>query len=116
MVSVSCFGVRVSVMFHLICLFIKLLVQFVLLSCHRLGNSCPLGKLFVLIVFCLFVIFIYFRFGFESGICLWIAQVPVHCFSITFTSSTRENHCLRYVLCRHGRKYPTKPVKSILQR
>ena len=25
------------------------------------------------------------RFGFKSGICLLIAPVPVHCFSITFT-------------------------------
>ena len=41
-VSVSCFGVRVSVMFHL-CLFIILSVQFWLLSGHLLGNSCPLG-------------------------------------------------------------------------
>ena len=54
MVSVSCFGVRVSVM---LCLFIILLVQFGLLSGHLLGNSCPLGKQFVLIVFCLFVLF-----------------------------------------------------------
>ena len=43
-----------------LCLFIILLVQFGLLSGHLLGNSCPLGKQFVLIVFCLFVIFIYF--------------------------------------------------------
>ena len=39
-----------------------LLVQFWLLSGHLLGNSCPLGKQFVLIVVCLFVIFIYFPF------------------------------------------------------
>ena len=61
MVSVSCFGVRFSVMFHFM-LFIILLVQFGLLSGHLLGNSCPLGKQFVLIVICLFVIFIYFPF------------------------------------------------------
>ena len=47
-----------------LCLFIILLVQFGLLSGHLLGNSCPLGKQFVLIVFCLFVIFIYFPFWF----------------------------------------------------
>ena len=67
-----------------LCLFIILLVQFGLLSGHLLGNSFPLGQQFVLIVFCLFVIFIYFPFGFKSGICLLIAPVPVHCFSITF--------------------------------
>ena len=63
MVSVICFGVRVSVMFHFI-FFIILLVQFGLLSGHLLGNSCPLGQQFVLIVFCLFVIFIYFPLWF----------------------------------------------------
>ena len=63
MVSFSYFGVRVSVMFHFT-LFIILLVQFGLLSGHLLGNSCPLGKQFVLTVFFLFVIFIYFPFWF----------------------------------------------------
>ena len=48
-----------------------------------LGNSCPLGWPFVIIVFCLFVIFGYFPFDFDSGICLLIASVPVHCFLIT---------------------------------
>ena len=44
--------------------FIILLVQFGLRSGHLLGNSCPLGLKFVLIVFFLFVIFIYFPFWF----------------------------------------------------
>ena len=46
MVSVSCFGVRVSVMFHVMFVSLRndiLLVQFGLLSGHLLGNSCPLG-------------------------------------------------------------------------
>ena len=42
MVSVACFGVRVSVMFHLM-FFIILLVRFWLLSGDLLGNSCTLG-------------------------------------------------------------------------
>ena len=63
MVSVACFGVRVSVMFHRMFVII-LLVRFGLLSDHLLGNSFPLGWPFVLIVFCLFVIFIYFPFWF----------------------------------------------------
>ena len=83
MVSVSCFGVRVSVMFHFMFVHYTF-VQFGLLCGHLLGNSCPLGYQFVLIVFCLFVIFIYFPFGFKSGICLLNAPVPVHCFSFTF--------------------------------
>ena len=53
-----------------LCLFIMLLVQVVLLSGHLLGNSCPLGWPFVLVVFCIFVIFVISHFGFESGICL----------------------------------------------
>ena len=47
-----------------------LLVQFGLLSGHLLGNSCPLGEQFVLIVLCLFVIFIHFPVWFKSGIFL----------------------------------------------
>ena len=50
-------------MFHFI-LFVVLLVQFGLLGGHLLGNGCPLGWQVVLIVFCLFVIFIYFPFWF----------------------------------------------------
>ena len=61
MVSVSCFGVRVSVMFHL---------MFV----HYTFSSVWVAEF----------IFIYFPFGFKSGICLLIAPLPVHCFSITF--------------------------------
>ena len=62
-VSVSCLGVRISVMFHFMFVYI-LLVQFGLLSGHLFGNSCPLGYQFVLIVFCPFVIFLNFPFGF----------------------------------------------------
>ena len=50
-------------MFHLMFVHYTL-VRFGLLSGHLLGNSCPLEWPFVLIVFCLFVIFIYFPFGF----------------------------------------------------
>ena len=66
MVSVICFGVRVSVMFHFMFVHytFSYIVQFGLLSGHLLGNSCPLGEQYVLIVFGLFVIFIYFPFWF----------------------------------------------------
>ena len=57
MVSVNCFGVRVSVVFRL-CLFIILLVRFGLLGGGLLEDDCPLGWRFVLVVFCLFVKFI----------------------------------------------------------
>ena len=36
--------------------------RFGLLSGHLLGNSCPLGWPYVLVVICLFVFFIYFPF------------------------------------------------------
>ena len=62
-VSVSCFGVRVSVMFHFI--FVHYTFSSVwVLSGHLLENSCPLDLQFVLIVFCLFVMIIYFPFWF----------------------------------------------------
>ena len=61
--SVACFGVRVSVMFHLMFVHYTL-VRFGLLGGHLLGNSCPLGLPYVLIVFCLFVILIYFALWF----------------------------------------------------
>ena len=41
------------------------------------------NNLFSLYFVYLFYLFIS-RFGFKSGICLLIAPVPVHCFSITF--------------------------------
>ena len=96
MVSVACLGVRVSVLFFTLCLFIILLVRFWMLSGHLLGNSCQLGWQYVLIVCCLFVIFI-FRFGFKSGIWLLIAPVPFHCSFITciysFKATFKEKCC-----------------------
>ena len=63
MVSVSCFGVRVSVMFNF--MFVHYTLSSVLVAeWPPFGNSCPLGKQFVLIVFCLSIIFIYFPFWF----------------------------------------------------
>ena len=63
MVSVSCFGVRVSVMFHL--MFVHYTFSSVWVAeWPPFGNSCTHGKQFVLMVFCLFVIFFYFPFWF----------------------------------------------------
>ena len=72
MVSVACFGVRVSVMFRFMFV-LYTLVRFGLLSGHLLGNICQLGWPYVLFVFCLFVIFIYFAFW-QSGIWLLLVQ------------------------------------------
>ena len=53
----------------------------------------------VSILFSLYFVYLYYlfisRFGFKSGICLLIAPVPVHCFSITFIMGKVEidNFC-----------------------
>ena len=83
MVSVACFRVIVSVMFHLMFVHYTLCSVWSLTG-YLLGNSCPLGWPYVLIVFCLFVILFISNFGFKNGIWLLIAPVPAHCFSITF--------------------------------
>ena len=89
MVSFACFGVRVSVMFHL-------------MSVHYTFSSVgvpewpPFGKWLparlaicshCILSICIFFLFIY-HFGFKSGIWLLIAPVPVHYFSITFITAT----------------------------
>ena len=48
------------------------------------GNQADVIKAFNLTSRYLFIS----RFGFKSGICLLIAPVPVHCFSITFRRSS----------------------------
>ena len=80
MVSVSCFGVRVSVMFHFMLVhytFSSVLVAEWEIAARSVSN---LFSLYFVYLKYLFIS----RFGFESGICLLIASVPVHCFSITF--------------------------------
>ena len=74
MVSVSCFGVRFSVMFHF---------MFV----HYTFSSVWVAD-------------------FKSGICLLIAPVPVHCFSITF-------HTFLASTIRHTLKQSYKRTFSI---
>ena len=54
-------------------------------SSHRviMGKCCGHSSAFVFVR----IFFILAgHFGFKSGICLLIGPVPVHCFSITFTS------------------------------
>ena len=53
--SVVCFGVRVSLTFHLMCVHV-ILVRFRLLSGHRLGNGCSFGGPYVLFVYSVFVL------------------------------------------------------------
>ena len=61
MVSVACFGVRVSVMFHL--MFVHYTISSVWVAeWPPFGNGCQLSWPYVLILFCLFVILIHFPF------------------------------------------------------
>ena len=79
-------------MFHLIFVHYTFSSLFGLPSDHLLGNSCPLGWPFVLIVFCLLVILVISHFGFEifeSRLCLLNAPVPVDCFFVTFLLNKR---------------------------
>ena len=59
-------------------------VRLGLLSGYLFGKSCPLRWPRVLIVFCLFVIFVISRCGFEGEVQFLIDPVPVHCFLVDF--------------------------------
>ena len=65
---VACFRVRVSVMFHLMFVHYTFSSLFGLLSDKLLGNSCALGWLYVLIVFCLFLFLFISHFDSKGGI------------------------------------------------
>ena len=64
MVSVSCFGVRVSVVFRFMFVHYTFGSVWVWVADRLLGGGCPLDWWFVLIVFCLFVVFVCFPFWF----------------------------------------------------
>ena len=84
MVSVSCFGVRVSVMFHFMFVhytfssvwvaewppFGKKLPTRLAICSHCILSICNIYLFPILVL--------------RAGFCLLIAPVPVHCFSITF--------------------------------
>ena len=72
-VSVGCFGVGVSVMFRFV--FVSYTFGSVWIVGRLLGYSCPLGWQFVLIVFCLFVVFVCFPLWF------WGRGLPFGCSS-----------------------------------
>ena len=86
MVSISCFGVRVSMMFHF--MFVHYTFSSVWVAeWPPFGKQLP-ARLTICSRCILSICNIFFisRFGFKSGICFLIAPVPVHCFSITFIS------------------------------
>ena len=87
MVFVICFGVRVSVKFRF------MFVHYTFGSVW-VAEWPPFGKkLPVRLADCSHCIlsvcdvYLFPVFGFKNGICLLIAPVPVHCFSITFVKS-----------------------------
>ena len=56
------------------------------------------------------------RFGIKSGICLLIAPVPVHCFSLTFKKCSflkGETHYLGFVTSEDGIQPDQKKVEAI---
>ena len=52
------------------------------------------------------------RFGFESGICLLIAPVPVHCFSITFKERQNKLPTLYWLPKLHKRPYKARFIAN----
>ena len=84
MVYIACFGVGVSVMFHLVfvhCTFSSVWVA----EWPPFGKKLPARS--AICSHCLLSICNFYlnsHFGFKSGIWLLIAPVPDHCFSITF--------------------------------
>ena len=90
MVSVICFGVRVSVMFHF--MFVHYTFSSVLVA--EWPPFCDIAARSVSNLFSLYFVYWLYLFiscfGFKSGISLLIVPVPVHCFSITFIWSFVE--------------------------
>ena len=84
MVSVSCFGVRVSVMSHFMLVHYSLSSIWVAERPPFWGIAAPSVNNLFSLYFVYLLYLVISRFGFKSGICLLIATVPVHCFSITF--------------------------------
>ena len=86
MVSVGCFGVRVSVVFRFV------FVRYAFGSVWVAGWL-PFGRwLPARLVFCSLCVLsvcgvcLFPALGFGSGVCLLVAPVPVHCFSVTSSS------------------------------
>ena len=82
MVSVSCFGDRVSVLFHFLFVHYTFSSVWVAEWPHLGIAARSVSNLFSL-YFVYLYFFIYSPFWFQSRVCLLIAPVPVHCFSIT---------------------------------
>ena len=85
MVSVSYFGVRVSVMFRFVFVHYTFSSFWVVAVWPTFGKLLPARlAIFSHCILSICNTYLFSRFGFKSGICLLIAPVPVHCFSITF--------------------------------
>ena len=89
--SVAWFGGKVSVMFHLMILFVHYIFGSGWVSkWPPFGKEPPIFWLCVLIVFCLFVILVISHFGFKSGILVLITPVPVNCSLVTLIEPRHE--------------------------
>ena len=115
MVSVSCFGVRVSVMFHF------MFVHYTFSSVW-IAEWPPFGKyLPARLVFCshciLSICYIYLfpTLDFASRICLLIGLVPLHCFSITFTAASKNQICCQNVEIAIPKQSAQPTSESIFQ-
>ena len=93
MVSITCFGGRVLVMFHLLfvhCTFSSVLVAewppFWEIAARLVGHLFSLSFVYLLYLFIS-------RFGLKNGIWLLITPVPVHCFSITIKYQRPTFYC-----------------------
>ena len=86
------FGVRISVMFHLMLVHIVFSSVWVASSGHFLGKSCPLPWSFVLFVFCLFVILVISRFVLVSrgGFGFWLIHFLVTFLKYNFYGSAER--------------------------
>ena len=93
MVSVACFGVRVSLMLHL--MFVHYTFSSVWVAeWSPFGKQLPARSAICshcLLSICYIYLVIY-RFGFKSGIWLLIALFTFHCFSITFIINLKMNY------------------------
>ena len=93
MASVTGFGVRVSLMFHLMFVYYTFGSVWVAIFWEIAARS--VGHMFSLSFVYLYLLFIS-NFSFHSRVWLMIAPVPVHCFSITFRMLRKKRYFIMW--------------------
>ena len=82
--SVACFGVRVSVTFHL--MFVHIILSSVWVAVWPpFGKELPARLTICSLCILTICNFIFFSFCFHGGILVLIAPVPSHCILVTFS-------------------------------